>query len=347
MDNRKRSRSRASAYHRARGRGRYAASRRGDETPGISRLFLVCAVLLLAAGLRLTSGGRLEIVKDGINEVMSDGGSVKDAVAVLGRALVSPGEGQEESAILTFGRQLLGLDDDNSQKGGGQQHQPAVNPQDLQEPVDNVFNETAPEDQGQPTAAGVISGLPADRLVLPTIMESPRPEVITAQNLRLDLPAEELDDNTPNVAFEIPSPDKVDDEKYTLAFDYQYPLDSIRVTSGFGYRIHPIHGNTTFHYGVDLGAATGTRINSFAAGTVSETGYNSVYGNYVLVSHPDGFATFYGHLHKIYVSEGERVSIGQKIAAVGNTGMSTGPHLHFEMRRNDLVLDPFDYLSFE
>ena len=79
MDNRKRSRSRASAYHRARGRGRYAASRRGDETPGISRLFLVCAVLLLAAGLRLTSGGRLEIVKDGINEIMSDGGSAKDA----------------------------------------------------------------------------------------------------------------------------------------------------------------------------------------------------------------------------------------------------------------------------
>lgn len=346
MDNRKSSRSRTSAYRRAR-RGRYAAARRGAEQPGISRLFLVCAVLLLAVGLRLKSGGRMEVLKDGMNEVISGGGGVKDAVAVLGQALVSSENGQEESAIVTFGKQLLGLDEDSGSKGGVQEHEPGESPQDAQVPASNVYDETAPEEQGQPTAAGVISGLPADRLVLPVVAESPMPETITASNLRFDLPAEELDDNTPNVAFEIPSPDKVDDEKYTLDFAYQRPLEGGRVTSYFGYRIHPIHGNTTFHYGVDLGAATGTRVSSFAAGTVSETGYNSVYGNYVLVSHPDGFATFYGHLSKIYVTEGERVTLGQKIAAVGSTGWSTGPHLHFEIRRNDLVLDPFDYLTFE
>ena len=343
MDSRKRNRSAA----RRHARGRYAAHHT-DQT-GISRLFLVCAVLLLAAGLRLTSGGRLELVKDSISEAVSGGGGVKDAVAVLGRALVSPGEEQGESAIATFGRQFLGIGSDSVQKGGGQKSRSADAPQDLQEPAENVFDETAPteETQGQPTAAGWVSGLPADRLILPAVVESPKPEVITAQNLRFDLPAEELADDTPNEPFEIPSPDKVDDKVYTLGFDYRYPLDSIRVTSGFGYRIHPIHGNTTFHYGVDLGGATGTRVNSFAAGTVSETGYNSVYGNYVLVSHPDGFASFYGHLHTISVSEGERVSMGQKIAAVGSTGLSTGPHLHFEMRRNGLVLDPSDYLDFE
>lgn len=345
MDNRRSSRSRMSAYRRAR-RGRYAAARRGADQPGISRLFLVCAVLLLAVGLRLTSGGRMAVLKDGMNEVISGGGGVKDAVAVLGQALISSENGQEESAIVTFGKQFLGLDDDES-KGDVQEDPSADSPQDAQAPDNNVYDETAPEGTEQPTAAGVIYGLPADRLVMPVVAESPMPETITAKNLRFELPAEELDDDTPNVAFEIPSPDKVDDEKYTLDFAYQRPLEGGRVTSYFGYRVHPIHGNTTFHYGVDLGAATGTRVSSFAAGTVSETGYNSVYGNYILVSHPDGFATFYGHLSKIYVAEGERVTLGQKIAAVGNTGWSTGPHLHFEMRRSGLVLDPFDYLTFE
>ena len=343
MDRRRAASARNAAYRRARSRGRYASSRRREETPGISRLFLVVMVLLLAVGLRLTSGGRLEVFREGMGGVIEDGGGVKEAVAVLGQALVFQGEGKEENAVVTFGKKLLGFDgedEDQPQEDGGLQ--------DAEPAEDNNPEEVSPGEQGEPTAAGGISGLSADRLVMPVVVESPMPEKITAATLRFDLSEEETDDSdTPNEPFEIPSPDKVDDTQYTLPFSYQRPLSSYRVTSRFGYRIHPIHGNTTFHYGVDLAAVQGTRVNSFAAGTVAETGYNSVYGNYVLVSHSDGFASFYGHLHKIYVKTGTKVSEGQKIAAVGNTGWSTGPHLHFEMRRNGLVLDPFDYMTFE
>ena len=343
MDRRRAVSARNAAYRRAHSRGRYASARQREESSGISRFFLVVMVLLLAVGLRLTSGGRLEIFREGIGGVIEDGGGVKEAVAVLGQALVFQEEGKEENAVVTFGKKLLGFDGEEKNQhddsGGGLQ--------DAEPPEDNSPEEVSPE-QGEPTAAGDLSGLSADRLVMPVIAESPMPEKITAATLRFDLSEEETDDSdTPNEPFEIPSPDKVDDTKYTLPFSYQRPLSTFRVTSGFGYRIHPIHGNTTFHYGVDLAAAQGTRVNSFAAGTVAETGYNSVYGNYVLVSHSDGFASFYGHLYKIYVKTGAKVSEGQKIAAVGNTGWSTGPHLHFEMRRNGLVLDPFDYMTFE
>ncbi len=344
MDRRRSSQARAAAYRRARSRGRYAGARRGAEPAGISRLFLVVAVLALAVGLRLTSGGRLEILKTGMAEVLDGGGGVKEAVAVLGRALVGAENSEnsrEENAIVTFGKKFLGIG------GEDKPMQKNESPQDAQLPDGNEHTELAPDEQGQTAAAGDSPGLSADRLVFPEVAESPMPEGITASNLYFELPIEEMEDDTPNEAFEIPSPDKVDDAKYTLGFSYQRPLNGGRITSRFGYRIHPIHGNTTFHYGVDLGAAQGTPVYSFSAGTIAETGFHSVYGNYVLVSHADGFATFYAHLSKIYVKQGAKVKMGQKIAAVGNTGWSTGPHLHFEIRRNGKVLDPFDYLSFE
>lgn len=338
MNPKKRIRARSSAYRRAR---HAAARRRNAAAPGISRAFVVFAVLFLALGLRLTSGGRFEILKNGMSDVLNDGGNVKDAVAVLGQAIIGANKdsSRDQSAIVTFGKKLLGLEDDSG---------PANSP-DGEEITDavsadtNVFVEIAPETSASRSAAAPLS----DRLVLPAVAESPAPETITAQNLRWDLPEEETEDTTPNVAFEIPNPDKVDDTKYELPFAYQHPLSSARITSGFGYRIHPIHGNTTFHYGVDLAAASGTPVYAFAGGTVEETGYNSVYGNYVLLSHPDGFASFYGHLSKVYVKNGADVSCGQKIAAVGSTGWSTGPHLHFEVRKNGKILNPLDYLSFE
>lgn len=343
MDRRRANRRHLAARRRAHGRGRYAAARRSEGAEGLSRFFCIFSVLLLAAGLRLTGGSRLEILREGMNDVLSGGGSVKDAVAVLGHALIGESQGKDESAVVTFGKKLLGLETEEKQPAP---HEPSRSAREAKEPESNRYDETAPGQDGQPTASGYAAGLAPDRLVLPAIAESPMPEAITARNLRFELPGEELDDDTPNVSFKIPSPDRVDDEKYKLGFDCRRPLSGGRVTSPFGYRIHPIHGNTTFHYGVDLGAAKGTRVSSFARGTVAEAGYSAVYGNYLLLSHPDGFATFYGHLSKVYVKKGSRVDMGEKIAAVGSTGWSTGPHLHFEIRRNGRVLNPFDYLSF-
>lgn len=162
------------------------------------------------------------------------------------------------------------------------------------------------------------------------------------EELLLRLPTEELDDGTRSN--EKDPPDTVSYDYYVIEFDYTAPLKGT-VTSGFGYRNHPISGNYTFHYGLDIGAAKGTDIVSFASGTVELTGYNSIYGNYIFIRHKDGIRTFYGHCNKLLVEKGQLVLMGEAVAQVGSTGYSTGPHLHFEVRNGDIILNPALYIS--
>jgi murein DD-endopeptidase MepM/ murein hydrolase activator NlpD len=114
-----------------------------------------------------------------------------------------------------------------------------------------------------------------------------------------------------------------------------------RITSGFGYRYHPILHRRKLHTGVDFGASHGTPIRAAAAGTVLLAGYSGGYGKCVIIYHGDGVSTLYGHCSSLGVSEGQEVKRGQVIARVGSTGMSTGPHLHFEVRRNGTPVRPF------
>lgn len=118
------------------------------------------------------------------------------------------------------------------------------------------------------------------------------------------------------------------------------PLKRATVTSIFGYRIHPITGELDFHTGLDLAAAQGTRIGAAWPGTVSEVGWSDIYGNYAIVSHSSGLATFYAHCDSIAVPEGAVLRQGELIGYVGSTGWSTGPHLHWEIRINGLRVDP-------
>lgn len=113
------------------------------------------------------------------------------------------------------------------------------------------------------------------------------------------------------------------------------------VTSGFGYRVHPIFKVVRFHTGIDISASYGTPIRAAAGGTVVFSGWRRAYGLTVIIDHGDGIATLYAHCSSLYVSEGERVEAGQVIAAVGSTGLSTGPHLHFEVRRYGTPINPF------
>ncbi|BAZ40347.1 peptidase M23B [Calothrix sp. NIES-4101] len=117
------------------------------------------------------------------------------------------------------------------------------------------------------------------------------------------------------------------------------------VTSGFGWRIHPITGERRFHTGIDFGAAMGTPIYAISNGKVEFAGKRGGYGNAVIVNHGGGKSTLYGHASKLYVQEGQQVRRGQAIAAVGSTGMSTAPHLHFEVRVNDKPINPRPYLQ--
>jgi murein DD-endopeptidase MepM/ murein hydrolase activator NlpD len=118
-----------------------------------------------------------------------------------------------------------------------------------------------------------------------------------------------------------------------------------RVTSGFGSRIDPIDGTRKEHDGVDLGAPEGTSVQASAAGRVVFAGPRGGYGNLVIVDHGDGTRTRYAHCRSVGVAVGDAVTAGQPIAEVGNTGRSTGPHLHFEVRRDDVPVDPGTWLE--
>lgn len=116
------------------------------------------------------------------------------------------------------------------------------------------------------------------------------------------------------------------------------------ITSPFGWRTHPITGASRFHSGIDIGADYGDAIHAAAAGTVIYAGWISGYGNAVIISHSGGLQTLYGHNQSLNVSEGEQVSQGQVIAYCGSTGNSTGPHCHFEVRKNGEPVSPLNYL---
>lgn len=154
----------------------------------------------------------------------------------------------------------------------------------------------------------------------------------------------DIDDTDP-VPFGMVKPDGVDYSVYPLSFETDLPVDTVRVTSAFGYRIHPIYGEWMFHYGIDMAEAEGSAIRAFAGGVVQSVGYNDAYGNYIVLSHPDGYTTMYGHCKRILVKEGTEVKLGKAIAEMGTTGLSTGPHLHFELRKGDDRLNPAYYLD--
>lgn len=140
-------------------------------------------------------------------------------------------------------------------------------------------------------------------------------------------------------------PEGVSMEQAILGFDYSSPLKGGVLSSDFGYREHPVEGEERFHYGVDLAADTGTEVDSFADGTVTAVGESSSYGRYCIVAHEGGYSTLYAHCSRITASSGTAVSRGQKIAEVGETGMATGPHLHFELQRDGAYLNPVYYVS--
>jgi murein DD-endopeptidase MepM/ murein hydrolase activator NlpD len=124
---------------------------------------------------------------------------------------------------------------------------------------------------------------------------------------------------------------------------FSYPNDGF-ITSSFGWRSHPILGYERFHAGVDFGSDYGSTIRAADSGVVIYADWYGGYGLSVIVDHGGGLTTLYAHSSDLYVSEGQSVQRGQAIAAVGSTGLSTGPHLHFEVRANGEPVDPMQYL---
>lgn len=139
-------------------------------------------------------------------------------------------------------------------------------------------------------------------------------------------------------------PENVSLEQALLGFDYCTPVMGV-LSSGFGYRDHPVEGEERFHYGIDIAADTGTAVGCFADGTVTAVGDSSSYGKYLIVAHEGGFSTLYAHCSRVLASSGQTVKEGDTIAEVGQTGVATGPHLHFELHQGERYLNPVYYVS--
>jgi murein DD-endopeptidase MepM/ murein hydrolase activator NlpD len=120
----------------------------------------------------------------------------------------------------------------------------------------------------------------------------------------------------------------------------QTPIEGARLTSGFGARRHPLLGYTKMHKGVDFGAPTGTPIMAAGDGVVEKADWFSSYGKYVRIRHNGTYSTAYAHMSRINVRAGQKVKQGQVIGAVGTTGRSTGPHLHYEVLVNNKQVNP-------
>lgn len=128
---------------------------------------------------------------------------------------------------------------------------------------------------------------------------------------------------------------------------WAWPLSSSHktITCVYGMRNHPITGKYSLHTGVDIRAASGTKIYASNHGTVATSGYNAAYGNYVVINHGGGYTTLYAHMSKRAVSQGDKVKQGDVIGYVGSTGYSTGPHLHFEISKDGKTSNPLDKFS--
>lgn len=135
---------------------------------------------------------------------------------------------------------------------------------------------------------------------------------------------------------------------YALPEEPVYPLKTANLTDVFGLRVNPVTGKDSFHTGIDLGGVKkGTEVYAVMSGTVKKSTSDSVSGNYVILEHGDGFLSVYCHLNKRAVSAGETVKKGDVIGYVGSTGQSTGPHLHLNIRKDGVYLDPLNYFDYK
>ncbi|MGC3978451.1 MAG: M23 family metallopeptidase [Paludibacteraceae bacterium] len=127
---------------------------------------------------------------------------------------------------------------------------------------------------------------------------------------------------------------------YPVIFPVRKPQ---RISSGFGLRYHPIYNTLKFHTGIDIPKMKGTPVYATGNGIVVCKGYNWGYGNFIEIQHAGGFRSFYAHLSRTLVDVGDSVSITQEIACVGSTGVSTGGHLHYEVRKGNRFLNPIGW----
>ncbi|ACK74805.1 LysM peptidoglycan-binding domain-containing M23 family metallopeptidase [Borreliella burgdorferi] len=132
---------------------------------------------------------------------------------------------------------------------------------------------------------------------------------------------------------------------FFLNANFIFPLKKFIVSSDFGFRNDPFTGNKSFHTGIDLAAPMNAEVYSSSSGIVIEAGYNDLYGNFVVVGHKNNIKSLYGHLNLYSVKIGDFVKSGEFLGRVGQTGRATGPHLHFEILKKNIPINPLKFLK--
>ncbi|MBR4879926.1 MAG: M23 family metallopeptidase [Clostridia bacterium] len=286
-------------------RKHYRRRRRERTDDNSIRLLILSVLILLAVIFKVVTGISAVTVFEELGAVVTGEESYGDFINELGKNISN---GAKENIVAVFGNDVEQTNNDKNEL-----------------PI--ITEQTR---QTEETNEGRVNIIPAFN------------NDINIASIELIENEEEYTDDTENEPFIMPVPDNVDTEAYDINFNYNRPCNG-RITSPFGYRVHPISKETTFHYGIDLAANEGNKILSFADGKVTETGESTIFGNYIKIQHADGFVSFYGHLSKVNVKKNEFVKRGNVIGNAGATGVATGPHLHFEIRKNGKVIDPEQY----
>ena len=157
---------------------------------------------------------------------------------------------------------------------------------------------------------------------------------------------EEKEDDNSEEEFRDGFPRNTCEDEIDINRDVIAPVKG-NVGSEFGMRNHPIYGREIFHYGIDIEAEEGTPIMAAMGGKVEKTARNDGYGNYIIINHEEELFTLYAHCSEIIAEEGQEIKIGESIAKVGNTGNTSGTHLHFEIWKDKKALNPLYYITID
>ena len=297
-----------------RGAGVRRTRRRQEESLGprerrrLIQLVVCGGIFVLLVAVKLLLPDRMAQINTALSQAMEQNMDVQAVFSAVGRAF--SGEGDVGGAV-------------------DQVYQAVFHPNETEEPLETAAAVPELEDS---------AALDSLRAYLSAAEDAGAAETAAA---------EETEGQVSNLAYVLYSdqnlPEDVSLEQAILDFDYCVPVSGT-LSSEFGYREHPVEGEDRFHYGVDLAANEGTEILCFADGTVKAVGESSSYGKYCIVEHAGGYSTLYAHCSAITTSSGAEVKEGEKIAEVGETGVATGPHLHFELQRDGVYLNPTYYV---
>lgn len=325
---------RTASYRARHLRRRVGAGRGGRRTAAsaqdkrLARLVICGVLFVLLVAVKLLFPEAVGRLARSAGELIGRDADFKEAFAAMGRA--AGGKEEVGDSLHQAYTAVFGPSDDVEDPD----LEAAAGPRAGDGAVPDPVTEAMPLPVKEKTSEDLPASAPA---------ESEEKSVVERE-IDLTEPEEDTVTASASYVYTMPAlPENASLEQRSLGFDYASPVVA-PLSSSFGWREHPVTGGQKFHYGVDLAADYGSDVCAFAGGMVYATGESSTLGKYIMLQHEGGYITLYGHLSEVTVSGGD-VALGDKIAEVGDTGMVTGAHLHFELHSGELYLNPIYYVE--